>query len=528
MSDNMKVNSNLTPNKKVVVKVNKTVATNGSVSSRTNGNVLAGRTTQSGVKTYAVNKTSTQVKTIPASRNPQTATKKTITQNKPDMAELARKADEEAKRNYLKTKRKRFFRASLVCIMGAAMLLGGGLYSHSQRKDYASWSQVEEISNALNCDMSYMEMVGKRAIKTFQHNKGEPIYVSLPDDAPEHIKESIKLSLDYMFGIMEQINSNYKYKIVSDAELNAYKMKGKSTIEFNRSEKALPTTMSADAMISADRDLTSFVTFGKMVDNYTITYDAQKLEKQTPSIESGCEVFLHELLHVFSFSDVYDRDAVYANSYIHPSVGDKYDVFLPNDLKCLISAYAPKLKNNAEKREYISNMKKLVSDYEKTFYRDVIAEEKRNTTVDIENGNISLILKNSIKQNKQTYNYYYKIEISNGRYNLNIFDENKNLLDSNQGEVIWVDGVYVLKDACLKHGLGSNLHRALQGNSVAYENLITDLRLYKYTKTIYDEEYSCLLATNFSLPEHCTVEASKGFETKVTSENNLEDAQIEK
>lgn len=509
MSENVKSNNNLTPNKKVVVKANKP-----------NSSTMQSR---------IINKGSSG--TNPTSKNRQTTvntTKNNTSVNQPNMAELARKADEEAKRNYLRTKRKRFVRATIVCIMGALTLLGGGVYSHTQKKDYASWPQIEEISKELNCDMSYMEMVNRRAIKTFQHNNGEPIYVSLPKDAPEHINESIELSLDYMFGIMEQINPNYKYKIVSEHELTNYKLKGKSTIEFKRSETSLPTTMAAEAMVRSDRDLTSFATFGKMVDNYTITYDAQNLEERKPSVEAGCEVFLHELLHVFSFSDVYDRDAVYANTYIHPSVGDKYDVFLPNDLKCLISAYAPKLKSNAEKREYLSRMKQLVSDYENTFYKDVINEEKRSTTVDIENGNISLVLKNSIKQNKQSYDYYYRIEISNGRYVFDILDSNNNIIDSNQGEAVWVDGAYVLKDACLRYGLGSNLHRALQGSPASYENLITDLRLYKYTKTRYDEEYSCLLATNFTLPEHCTVEASKGFETKVNQENTLDGQQIER
>ena len=51
--------------------------------------------------------------------------------------------------------------------------------------------------------------------------------------------------------------------------------------------------------------------------------------------------------------------------------------------------------------------------------------------------------------------------------------------------------------------------------------------MYKYKKTIYYEEYSCLLATNFSMPEHCTVEASKGFETKVNPEKS-DEQQIER
>lgn len=523
MNENIKPNNNTTQNRKVTVKVNKPMGSSNATSV-SNRAAVASRIAQTGNKSAGTNSKIT----TETNRLMKTNRNSVQTASNPNMSELAKKADEEAKRNYLKTKRRRVFRTSLVCAMGFLMLLGGGVYSQSQRKGYASWSQVEEISEALNCDMSYMEMVGNRAIKTFQHNNGEPIYVSLPQEAPEHIHQSITLSLDYMFGIMQQINPKYTYKIVSDAELNTHKLMGKSTIEFNRSEKSLPTAMAAEAMASPGRDLTSFTTFGKMVDNYTITYDAQVLEERRPSIESGCEVFLHELLHVFSFSDVYDRDAVYANTFIHPSVGDKYDVFLPNDLKCLISTYAPKLKNNAEKREYISRMKQLVSDYEKTFYKDVIAEEKRNSAVDIENGDISLILKNSIIQNKQTYDYYYKIEIANGKYTLDIFDANKRLLDSNQGDVLWVDGVYVLKDACLRYGIGSNLHRAVEGSIASYENLLTDLRLYKYTKTRYDEEYSCLLATNFSLPEHCTVEESKGFEVKVNQEKTNEESQIER
>ena len=249
---------------------------------------------------------------------------------------------------------KRFFRASAVVFLGASMLLGGGLYSHSQQKDYANWNQIEEISKALDCDMSYMLKVRNKAIKTFQHNNGEPIYVSLPSGATETTYEAIKNSLDYMFGVMGQINPNYYYKIVSESELSAYKAQGKSTIEFKRSERPLVADRAAEATAEAETDLTSIFTRGKMVDNYKITYDANSLEDKYESLEKSCETFLHELLHVFSFDDIYEKDNLYANTFIHPSMGEKYDVFFPNDLKCLISTYAPKFNNDKEKNEFLS------------------------------------------------------------------------------------------------------------------------------------------------------------------------------
>ena len=438
--------------------------------------------------------------------------KQRVVQSKVQPQNIKQNIEKESK---IKQTAKRFFRASIVCILGASAVFSGGLYSYNQRKDYATWGQVEEISNALNCDMSYMNMVNKRAIKTFQHNNGEPIYVSLPKGATETTNKAIGLSLEYMFNIMEQINPNYTYKIVTSDELDKYKIQGKSTIEFKRSETKLPTNIAAEAMVAADRDLTSIFTLGKMVDNYTITYDANELENQNESVEKSCEVFLHELLHVFSFDDVYDRDAVYANTFIHPSIGEKYDVFMPNDLKCLISTYAPKLNSNLEKRQYIEKMKQLVSNYETAFYRDVIASEKRSTTVPIENENVSLLLKDTIKSNKQSYDYYYKVEVQNGKYTFEILDGDKKVIDKVEGDAVFIDGVFILKDANLKYGLSRNLDRAMQGEIASYENLMTDIRIYKYRKTIYDEEYSCLVTTNFTLPEHCTVEASKGFETKV-------------
>ena len=229
---------------------------------------------------------------------------------------------------------------------------------------------------------------------------------------------------------------------------------------------------------------------------------------------------MHELLHVFSFDDIYEKDAVYATTFIHPSVGQKFDAFFPNDLKCLISAYAPKFKNDTEKKEYISKMKQLVADYEETFYRDIIANEKRNTAVSIENENVSLFLKDSVKRNKQTYNYYYSIEVQDGKYSFTILDENKNVIDKTSGDAILVDGVIILKSAVLKNGLSTGLNRVSQGYSSMYENLNTDLRIYKYKKSVYDEEYSCLIETNFTLPEHCEVVSSKGFETTVQSNKN--------
>ena len=78
MNENVKSNNNLTPNKKVVVKVNKPT----------------GSTMQSRI----INKGSSG--TNPTSKNRQTTvntTKNNTSVNQPNMAELARKADEEAK-----------------------------------------------------------------------------------------------------------------------------------------------------------------------------------------------------------------------------------------------------------------------------------------------------------------------------------------------------------------------------------------------------------------------------------------------
>ena len=175
-------------------------------------------------------------------------------------------------------KLKKFFRASAVCLFGASLLFSGVLYSYNQRKDYASWDQVEEISNELKCDMSYMVKVRNKAIKTFQHNNGEPIYVSLPNGATETSYNAMISSLDYIFNLMEQINPNYTYKIVSESELSSYKAQGKSTIEFKRSERPLVANVAAEAIAEAETDFTTIFTFGKMVDNYKITYDATTLE----------------------------------------------------------------------------------------------------------------------------------------------------------------------------------------------------------------------------------------------------------
>ncbi|MBQ8444282.1 MAG: hypothetical protein IJX25_02910, partial [Clostridia bacterium] len=114
---------------------------------------------------------------------------------------------------------------AIVVVAIASLFLFAG--SEIAFADYSSLQQTIELQEILNVDAEYRQSNYAR----LQHNDDQPIYVSLEEDVFSQTQIDIIVSaLDYIFGIVGQINDNYQYKIVDNVNNGQYL--GKSRIHF--------------------------------------------------------------------------------------------------------------------------------------------------------------------------------------------------------------------------------------------------------------------------------------------------------
>ena len=103
----------------------------------------------------------------------------------------------------------------------ATTLLAVSLTSCSvPHQEYATQEEIVETAETLDCDMGYINKTSNNYYVRMKHNNGEPIYVCFDKEYSESLKEMAKESLDYIFGIVGKINSNYTYKIVDKWEFD--------------------------------------------------------------------------------------------------------------------------------------------------------------------------------------------------------------------------------------------------------------------------------------------------------------------
>ena len=107
-----------------------------------------------------------------------------------------------------------YFLSTMAVITGA-----GAIYGNISLADYANNDQINAIAKELDCDLGYVSKVNKKYAR-MQHNGKDPVYVCFDSRLSELEKQCATKALDYMFGIVGEINSNYRYQIVNKSEYN--------------------------------------------------------------------------------------------------------------------------------------------------------------------------------------------------------------------------------------------------------------------------------------------------------------------
>lgn len=341
--------------------------------------------------------------------------------------------------------------------LSAGALFGFGFLSSTIRTaNYAEPNQVESIAGDLDCDLTPITFNLAEQYHRMKHNNGDPILVAFDGEHTEEQKQAIINSLDHVFGIVNQINSNYHYKIVSLDEANMNALLGKTIIRYKVVNE--PDSYAA-GYINRVGPLATHITQKPLYSTFTIHLNESNINEANP-IES---TYLHELLHAFGFDDTYDThfrdtDKYYGTSAMN--IADHDPIMHPNDVKILLSLYAKELKEeNYDK--YISTAKQLLKEYD-DFYYEYAAEKCKNNciypdkVVEIDN------LDHPIKTNFTRTRIYedgfeeqftYAVEVYNGFYILEVLDVNGNVIDHCEGDTYLKNGVVFLRDVDLNNGI---------------------------------------------------------------------------
>lgn len=220
---------------------------------------------------------------------------------------------------------------------------------------YASDEQIDNLVNDLNC--VYDVINHHRTDNNMKHNNGEPIYITFDKNYPEEYKQQTIKSLDYVFGLVNEINDLYYYKIVDDYN----SISNKSNIHFASHE---PDGI-ADGWCHYNSNSRKITLATNLKERFPNQVASERY------IYNSC---LHELLHAFGFDDVYgDGELKNTNNYYGNTVmnvkNDQYLLkLLPNDYKCLIATYAPHTETQQEYENVLNKLQKLSSKYTQEYY----------------------------------------------------------------------------------------------------------------------------------------------------------------
>lgn len=350
--------------------------------------------------------------------------------------------------------------------LAITLVLGGATMVGVQKNlKVSNQTQISSIAQQLNADQTVMTNNKANRVYRLDHNNGEPIYVSVDANFTEAEQANIAWSLDYVFGLVGDINPNYHYEIVSeDQRINESRL-GKTTIKYQEDNSNFSTSLgiSNESYGSCRRE---FDNLSKLVnnptyDNFIITYNREKNLSSSENMQKY--TFLHELLHAFGFEDVYNATAM--NSYINKFCGDTVmndhigsntNMLTPSDYRNIISAYAPRM-NDDELKEFINIYKQKTQEYDESYYKSYasICENKLNiiSNLDTSKNYTAGFTKTLTTENGNQITEYITIKIKDGKYSLSIYDTNGVLLDNAKGDIMDCDNLFILSDVQLKKGL---------------------------------------------------------------------------
>ncbi|MBQ8792485.1 MAG: hypothetical protein IJZ62_02595 [Clostridia bacterium] len=344
-----------------------------------------------------------------------------------------------------------FFDVIIWAIVGvaiASLFLFAG--SEIAFADYSSTQQTIDLQEILDVDAGYRQSNYAR----LQHNDDQPIYVSLEEDVFSQTQiDTIVSALDYIFGIVGQINDNYQYKIVDNVNNGQYL--GKSRIHFTVGDFE-----NANGCAKRNSSIFGFGSKGIFNQDCKVVYDKDFLTQQPSHF---FYTTLHELLHIFGMDDVYDNKVEHLDTFMNVFTDDSLKMITPNDYKLLVACYAKDLSalNEEDRAEYIKSLQQKIEDYSVKYYSYYSQREQKNRAMSNLDLNCSITMSMQEKQSEESLDLTFnvcltamgqkvRVVIEENSYNVYTFSENGKLVENCEGEVFEADGEIFLQGVHLQ------------------------------------------------------------------------------
>lgn len=317
---------------------------------------------------------------------------------------------------------------------------------NNEFENYLQISEIESIAKELNFDLSLCSNIVR-----LKHNNGEPVYVSISDKFSDNEKAEIIMALDYIFGFLNAINSNYNYKVV-DSVSEAEKM-NKSVIKFEVEDMDY-------------RNKCSYLKKGAFIEGITTKLSSKYLDENKDK-------------DMFVYNEV--LDGIYKIIGIKKESEIRYEnicdsgYFSPNDYKMFMSIYAENFKTKEDKENYIENAKKIIDYYSQEYYKIKYEQEIQryleygysqerieqifspiDKNVDVVFSNTYNANMTNVKDNTKT-TYKISLSIKDGIYKIANYDQNNRLIDTCEGKVFCINGTYYLQDVILDRFMSNKL-----------------------------------------------------------------------
>lgn len=344
---------------------------------------------------------------------------------------------------------------------GASYLLSDLGYS---RDDYSDEDQMRDLAEKLNCDTSYLSGKGEDYYR-LAHNDGAPIPIAFEENYDPRAKKVAIEAMDYMFGMLQDINPVYHYEIVS---LEEYKDRdrGVNGIEFSIKTQAELKSEKVEARAvfeNADRGANRII-------RCEIFICGDRLQESTD--EDLFYSYVHEMMHLLGCNDVYltekgnPKKYIYNNTIMNTDTMGKnpneegffaHKKITPNDYDNLLVCYSPKCETEEEKQSLlircVEKSQKYKNEYYSEFAQMVKNGEDYNTYTFEDCSKIEeLIILNNYYKDKKLF-VSTKIAIKGDKYTIEYWADEGVFKDtvSCSGEVFRNKDCIVLKNVDLEH-----------------------------------------------------------------------------
>lgn len=334
-------------------------------------------------------------------------------------------------------------------ISGTIMTAGAGMIKNKY-SNYLTDYEIMGNAERYDCDTGYItKLQGHYSV--LQHNGEEPIYIYLDKLLTEEEKKKSIDSLEYVFNIVKEINPHYKYELVD--EETYLEKNDKSRIKYTTYETC-DKNIDASAHVHRGTNMLTKLIERSLIKESIICINRETIDDQGEEYEKY--IYIHELLHVFGFEDVYNVGTyknvlkMYGNTIMNVNHTLALKKITPNDLKCLVAMYDDGSVSKEKIDAYIS---KYTDEFYKTYVKTVIKSTGFNENVEYENFQYTAV-RSITDLDKREYGYIYTVNIQDGKYQFIIQDKDDlTVLDSTTGDVLYKDGVCILQDVSLKVGI---------------------------------------------------------------------------